>query len=244
MLKQTLSTIRQVIGRHPSAAATQPNKERRVWVRLACPAQATYGPALARTEDQLPAIVRNVSRGGLSLEVKRPFDPGMLLRVEIGGGQNERAVALLAYVVRIAKDGPESWTLACSFAQELSEADVESFGAARVPAPDLDPRVWQRFPCAVEARYQLARTPETPWQTGAVVNLSPAGIALAVTSLLEVGTLLSLCLAGAAGARPLAILATVVRCAHEREQRWMVGCTFIRELSDREMSDLFNATAA
>jgi hypothetical protein len=184
----------------------------------------------------LPARVRNISRGGINLVLKRAFEPGTLLSVDLPG--SALTIEVLACVVRCEELEEESWELGCTFAAELSDEDLQLFGARREKPALPDQRGWVRYPCRAEATYQVVRTPEPSGQHAAeVLDISAGGIALQVSGGLAVGELLSLELRRD-GAVVLTTLASVVRTAISADGRLLAGCNFIRELEEEQIQGL------
>jgi hypothetical protein len=215
---------------------TEDEEERRLWGRIPCDMATTCQLASDHSNDRLPAQVRNISRGGISLELSRPFEPGTLLSVSLPACGAEEEI--LACVVRCDPTGADSWELGCTFAAQLTNEDLESFGARRERTTNGDQRTWVRYPCHAQALYHIVRSPEeSAGRTATVVNISPSGIALEVEQSLHVGELLNLELSRD-GVLVLTILASVVRTGTGQNGTHLAGCNFIRELADDQVLTL------
>jgi hypothetical protein len=210
--------------------------DRRVWVRYPANLETTFHTPGQADESRFSAILRDISRAGANLLVNHPFEAGDLLSVELPapGGQGTHNV--LACVVRVNQEG-EDWALGCVFSRELGDEDLEDFGAKRQKHSPADQRTWMRFPCQVKATYQVVGYEETPICTAEVLNISASGIGLLVNQSIEMGSLLNLELQHINGASRRTILGCVVH-ANRDDQRWALGCNFIRELSEGDLQSL------
>jgi c-di-GMP-binding flagellar brake protein YcgR len=185
------------------------------------------------------AMVRDISRSGIHLVVERPFQTGEFLSIELPGCDDHPATTVLSYVVRAAKRPEGDWALGCTFASELTDEDLEPFGAKRVRSAPPDNRRWVRSPCNVQATFQTVRDPAAKPEPARVLDISASGCGLALARATEVGTLLSLQLTSAQGLAAMTILASVVR-ASEADGEQVLGCTFLRDLKERELQGLLN----
>jgi hypothetical protein len=181
--------------------------------------------------------VREISRTELSLHIDRPLKPGMLITLELPtpGG----SAAVLA-VVRYCTSGPEGgWVVGCAFAAELGDGDLAGFGVRRTPASPGDQRRWDRVaPTSGRAVVRRFRAGPGAPAAARILNLSPNGIGLAFPVRIEPGTLLDLELIAGPDHPGLVTLASVVYVAPAADGDWVLGCTFIRELSDADLRAL------
>ena len=241
MFERTVSLLRRMMAgqARPGDQAQALAEERRVRVRHPSEAQTTLQPVNGREPVRLSARVRNISRGGINLLVPRECQPGDMLGVDLPSPEGDSSYTVLACVIH-ATPGPDGdWVVGCTFAQELSDAELRAFGGQRrkSPAPE-DQRTWVRFPCRVKATCQVvAAAPEVPWPAE-VRNISPSGIRLRVERPVETGTLLSLDLQDTTGRVTTTMLACVVHVAEPQDGRRSLGCNFIRELSDEDLRAL------
>jgi hypothetical protein len=232
---------RRLTGQEKAVTQDQPagdlQEDRRTWARFEADMEVTCQPSGAEPERTMPARLRNISRGGINLVLNHSFQPGELLTVHLPGQQGKPPVALLACVVHAQPTTEGDWALGCSFAEELSEADLRSLGANRTRTTPPDVRTWARYPCDVQAVYRVVTGETGAPRTAAVVNISPRGIALETTEPLETGTLLSAELQGRTG-QPLTILACVVHASRSADNKEIAGCSFIRELTEADLRSL------
>src|SRR5262245_42236223 len=131
MFERTKLFWGRLLGRPATAAVTAVDTEdRRVWVRYPADLQTSYRPTGTPERTRLSARVRNISLGGINLFGNRAFKPGELLTVELPGADDQRRCNVLACVVHCAEDDG-GWSIGCTFARDLSDADLASFGARR-----------------------------------------------------------------------------------------------------------------
>ena len=209
---------------------------RRVWIRYPASLDTTLQTLAKPDQNGWSALVRDISRAGINLLVKHPFEPGDLLSVELPGPQGQAAHNVLGCIVRVEQEGDE-WALGCVFSQELGDKELEDFGAKKQKTSSTDQRTWTRFPCQVKATYQVVGYEETPICAAEVSNISPSGIGLLVNQPIEMGSLLNLELQQAGSASKRTILGCVVH-ANRDGPRWALGCNFIRELSEDDLQAL------
>jgi len=215
-----------------------------VSIRYVCDALTTLRPAHA--PDSAPALARihNISRGGISLQVDHPQDSGSILSVEIPADDGQPGSTILTCVVH-ANELPEGgWLLGCTFVAELSDEDLQPFGASLTPTVPPDKRTWVRFPCDMQVAYRPLRVTERRYKPARIADISASGASLVVMSATAVGTALGIELRGAAGQCMLRIFACVVRITPQAGGEWLMGCNFIRELTDKETQLLMPETNA
>jgi hypothetical protein len=219
-------------------------RTRRLWSRLAgtdrrhsdraesggtsiCQASAKD---LARTDVR----VHDVSRTGLSFLIDRPLAPGALVTLENSGVGTSSAV--LACVRHSTPDPAGGFVIGCTFAIELAEAALAGLGVSRQAPPTGDKRRWVRAaPTGDRAVVKQLTDPEAGPVLMRVFNLSPTGVGLLAEHRVEPGTLLDVELLGRGEAPGLAVLAVVIFSSERDGGEWLVGCAFIRELTDTEL---------
>jgi hypothetical protein len=235
MLSRALSTCGRWIGLGRNAAPA--DEERRVWARFPVVIETTCCKANEPEAARLSARVHDISRGGAHLVVGSAFEPGDLLSLDLPGGEAGSAT-VLACVVRADALTDGQWAVGCNFSAELSDEDLQRFGARRARAGEADQRTWVRFPCRARASFQVVRAPEPGQQPAQVLNISASGVALQVAAPLRVGELLSVELRGGDDHVVLTTLASVVRMAVLGEGERVVGCNFIHELGEEALREL------
>jgi c-di-GMP-binding flagellar brake protein YcgR len=234
MFGKTFSFWRRLTGKPGSEKGRE--AEKRVWVRYPANLDATY--QLAGNVERFSARVRDISRGGINLLVRRPLQAGELLSIELPAGADEPVQTVLACIVRVDDHEPGTWTLGCVFARELEDGDMETFGARRQKNIPSDQRAWMRFPCNIHASYMLVGDIDAEPFSAQVLNISPSGIGLIVDREIETGTLLSLELQSPDRSSSLSIVSCVVHAGKRGANEWALGCNFIRELSDQDLQCL------
>jgi hypothetical protein len=238
MFQHIINTCRRIVkrgsGRQP--LQTPPVEDRRVWVRYPGNGAATLAPVSSEEPLYLSARVRDVSRGGINLVVFQPFVPGDLLSIELPGSTPEARNAILAWVVHVKPVTEEAWSIGCVFSVQLGDAELAQFGARRVQAPAADQRQFVRFSCQIKATYQFVDHPESPAVAVEVANISPTGIGLLAEKTLAPGSMLTLNLQSTASQEVRTILACVVHVITRPGERCILGCHFIRELSEQELN--------
>jgi hypothetical protein len=233
MFKRTFTLWRRLVGSRPRRPIS--NDDRRVWIRFPANLETTFRPADADGGARLSALVRDISRGGLSLAADRAFAPGNLLAVELPGPAEEAICSVLACVVHVTPQGAGNWILGCSFSRELSDADLAHFGARRSHSSNGDQRSWDRYDCDMRAVYQAPTAPHLGPREATVLNISASGVGLLVDQAIDNGTLLSVELHSPEGGLSKTILACVVHVKQQGESAWALGCNFITELSEAEL---------
>ena len=111
---------------------------------------------------KLPARLKNISRGGINLEVPQSFAVGNRLRVNLLAEEDESASQVLAHVVHARRVSNQQWSIGCIWAVELQEDDLLSVGAAPHLASPADQRTWVRFEVTREVTCQRARPASSP----------------------------------------------------------------------------------
>lgn len=113
----------------PSAAqASLPGRDCRIYERHACSVETSCHPPTVwgNQDTHWPAQIRDVSQGGLALVLRRRFEKGAGLAIELPGSDPETPSTVLVRVVRISAQPGGHWLLGCSFVSALSEDEVQS----------------------------------------------------------------------------------------------------------------------
>jgi hypothetical protein len=211
--------------------------ERRVWLRYSASLNVRCGEVHEEGDADVLAVICNISRGGIQMISPRRFEPGTLISVELPGTRREDGMAVLACVVRARPHGDSEWAMGCRFSCELQDQQLAAFGAARTRPTIPDSRSWSRFPCENKAFFQRVNGPLGVHQPARLLNIAVGGMALVVEEPVAVGELLSAELHDAEGKPVLTILACVVHTQLVPEGQ-LLGCNFIRELSDTDIQAL------
>ncbi len=108
------------------AARVRPSEpDCRAWMRFDCNLTTrcySVAPALPETWN---ARVLDVSAGGVSLLMPRPFERGTLLRLELPENGDCAGQELLIRVLRVQKSEANGWALGCELAEQLDDADLD-----------------------------------------------------------------------------------------------------------------------
>jgi hypothetical protein len=128
----------------PTAAKSAPpaaHRECRIYERHACGLETSCQPpaAWSHKEQKWPAQVRNISQGSLALVLRRRFEPGAGLALELPGPDPAEPSTVLVLVVRVSAQGNGYWLLGCTFVSHLSEEEVQALVQAANPHADEEP---------------------------------------------------------------------------------------------------------
>ncbi len=236
MFEKTFSFWRRVVGaEQPKSTA---NEDRRVWARfgtvLDVHVQATDKPNAPKR----PAVIRDLSLGGASFSFDSAIQPGDMVRVEIHGGDGTIRT-ILACVVRSMPGSDGKWSIGCVFSRELTDDDLNLFGAQRVQAKPEDKRTWVRFDCNRTVAFQRINDRVKNTRSAQLLNISASGVGLSTdTDPIEAGSLISVELQTKTGVGARTILACVVHTAQHANGAYAMGCNFIHVLSEAELQSL------
>jgi len=235
MFKKTFSFWQRLMGRKtPEPQPSSEQDDRRVWVRYPAQLMTTFRPA-GDEHSCLSALVRDVSQGGINLVVNKRLDAGQLLSIELprSGAETHH---VLACIVRVDKDHAGNWSLGCVFSSELSDDELQTFGARRSLAASSDQRKFIRYASSIKVTFEIVS--DLPGQHEAqVFNISASGIGLLVSEHVEPGALLNVTMQSSSGSATRTILCCVVHVASQNEQ-WALGCNFIRQLNEADLQAL------
>jgi hypothetical protein len=108
----------------PTAATLRPNC--RVYERRSCDLPAVCQPPAIRggREHKWAACVRDVSLGGLCLHLRRRFETGTSLVIEVSGPDEATPSTVLARVIHVQSQPDGSWALGCAFASQLGDDEL------------------------------------------------------------------------------------------------------------------------
>lgn len=235
MFERTFSFWRRLVGQS-TAPTTQP-EERRLWVRYPANVQTEVKlAACAAPQLRFQAQVRDISLGGANLLVDSELEAGQMLSLELPCNGGRETHTVLACIVRSEPENGH-WRLGCVFSRELSDEDLQGFGARRERHPHSDQRTWMRFRTNRRAEFHKVGDTANQSYTAQLINLSANGVGLRVASLVDTGTLLSVRLEGSEG-QERTILACVVHVAHQEGGDYALGCNFLRELTEEDLKAL------
>jgi hypothetical protein len=242
MFQRTVSFWRRLLGAAPQLddTATQVAEERRQSARYRIDQTVRYAPASpdAQALGSGTATVRNISAGGISLIMDREFSPGQLLSIELPDNGSE-ATSVLACVVYVNAEADGRWAVGCTFASDLGPADLQTFSSGG-SAPD-EQRSQPRHECAIEATYSpIGEECDEPLPAR-VLNISTAGVGLAVSHSIQVGKLLNVELRSTGQDNFRNLLCCAVHVTELGSGEWLVGCNFITELEESALKSLLRS---
>jgi hypothetical protein len=102
-----------------------PCTERRTTARYPCEVEEAWTAEDEDHHDRASARVRNISTDGLSLRLKRPFDLGTLLNIDLLDKQGAWHSKLVR-VLNVHQSGNGDWILGCSFLVRLSRVELRA----------------------------------------------------------------------------------------------------------------------
>jgi hypothetical protein len=114
--------------------STQPEQacntvaERRVWVRYGTDLQATCRAPGNAKEVGWPGQVRDISVGGIGLQLRHRFRPGspLLLELHMRDGSRRVVAVQVVHVTAISGvDGP-CWRVGCAFVEPLEPGELQA----------------------------------------------------------------------------------------------------------------------
>jgi hypothetical protein len=238
MLASAVTFWRWLTGQPvPLDAPADSGDERRVWLRYAANLNIRCEEVSDDAAEGVSAVIGDISRGGLKVIAPRRFEPGTVLSIELPSVGGTSALTVLACVVRARPHGESDWAMGCCFSGELNDEQLQAFGAARARPNPPDARGWSRFSCDSKALYQRIGSGDSIARSARVLNIAAAGMALRVDEDISIGELLSAELHDASDRVVVTILACVVHVQTTEEGR-VLGCNFIRELSDQDLQAL------
>jgi hypothetical protein len=230
MFGQAHSWWQRLTGNEP-----REGEDRRIWVRFPDERGAKVRAAVAADDAALvEARVRDVSRGGIGLNVDRGFEGGSLLLIELPPAVDFAGATVLAYVLRADPLPGGGWALGCAFAAEPDSGGLAAL-AGWLPA-DGDRRESARLSVRGECRYYPVGSYALTRRAD-VVNVSAAGVGIVADERVEPGALLSMELA-CPGGEFLSVIVGIISVSPFGGGRWLMGCAFNREMDDDELQAL------
>jgi hypothetical protein len=120
-------------------STARPPIECRVYPRLSCEVATSCQPTSAwgRKDSRWSATISDVSPGGIRLIVRRRFEAGAGLGIELPGRDGEEPYTVLAKVIHVQPLPDGSWALGCKFISELSEDELQNLASSRPLSPHL-----------------------------------------------------------------------------------------------------------
>jgi len=221
----------------PTNTPTSLGVDRRVWVRYFCDLESTCHSGKGPDEVSWSARVLDISRGGLSLQLNRAFEPGSILSVDVPLGPDLAPRSLLVKVVHAQNQGSGKWSLGCAPEKNLEEEDLLAFQVKKPVVTADDKWAWIHFFCEVERppRATVLINPSNKIQAH-ILNISPSGIGLATKRHFDPGMHLRLELVDASGHTSRPIQARVVHSTFKGTDDWIIGCSFETLLTEDDLA--------
>jgi hypothetical protein len=100
--------------------------ERRRAIRLSCLREISCHAVMAGKYENAPALMQDLSAGGLRLEMRRCYEPGQVLAVSCRHPSDGSDLTLLAHVVYARDEGSGNWAVGCALINPLTEEELAS----------------------------------------------------------------------------------------------------------------------
>lgn len=119
----------------------RPRAECRVFERHSCELPAICQPPTVWGDKDLhwAATIRDLSVSGIRLVLRRRFEPGAGLAIELPATDSCPASTVLARVVHARSQGDGSWALGCKFVSPLSDEELATLLRAAEPTAPAAP---------------------------------------------------------------------------------------------------------
>lgn len=183
-----------------------------------------------------PARIEDISCGGINLAVRRRFERGTRLIVELHDPAKSTGRTLIVCVAHVRANGADGWQLGCSIDGELDAATTDLLRLKTAPPPE---RLWQRTSSPMRTTCYVGGSENGALRQVRVENVSRGGIGLEVAQPVPEGAYIEVQVPHAKS--PLhRVLARVIRVTEQKDDRWFLGCAFFAELSDRELAAFVN----
>ncbi len=230
-----------------AAAPSRPGSrsDLRVWKRFTCDVPVSCLPpsALGGKDLKWTARIGGVSSDGLCLILRRRFEPGAGLAIDLPAEDGSTACTLLARVKRVRAEPDGSWALGCAFISRLSDDEVQQLlnyaqpEAAPPPAAPVVPS---------------ATRPSPPANSMCLSNVSFRGVlpngrlwkrhikrlTAATAGPLKAGRTVGLRVHGLGGYSPR-VMFNVIAC-HCSNGQWILDCRFV----EAPPADVFTPTSS
>jgi hypothetical protein len=127
----------QTIHLDPQATEQLPGSECRVYARHSSDLATNCQPVAARGDNDLkwPAQIRDVSLSGVGLVLRRRFEPGAGLAIELPGPDGSGTFTVFARIIHVTAQAGGYWLLGCVFVSALSEETLKALLQPPAPRP-------------------------------------------------------------------------------------------------------------
>jgi hypothetical protein len=90
--------------------------------------QPVAAPTAEESETRWLGRFREVSREGLSLVLRRRFEPGTALTIELSDKPRRGVRSFPVQVVHATPEGKSRWIIGCEFLRPLSDEELQTLG--------------------------------------------------------------------------------------------------------------------
>ena len=236
MLARTFSFVQSLLSPR-SKEKTALVDDRRLWQRYPTDLRGTLQLKSDPKGERQAVVVRNLSRGGANLILEKSIKNGKSIRLELLGSNGESR-AMLARVIHTSELDDNEWSLGCVFVRELSGDDLQALGVPTDTPPDTEHRSWTCRPGEVQAKCRKYGLPAHVAKVMQVVDVSATSIGMMMPPSFTEGMLINVELSNKKGRRVCTILARITRALRHASGKNAVQCTFVRELSEKEIDSL------
>lgn len=200
----------QLLAVADEAENASPDSDCRVYERKACelPSACQPASAMGSAESKWSATICDISQGGIRLKLRRRFERGTGLAIELPACAGREAYTVLAKVVHILGESDGSWSLGCRFISELNDDEVERLLQTPSATNADNSNIIANVHCRLELRPQ------------AVVNYLIKGLFMAEAWPLPEGKTITL---RCGGDEPWSHKVEVIECS-KLEAGWLLHC--------------------
>ena len=105
----------------------RPSVECRLYERKPCAVPTSCQPASVSEmhESRWSATIVDMSQGGVRIVLKRRFEKGTALAVELPGTETRKPSVVFVKVIHLKSQGNGEWALGCKLISELSEEELQ-----------------------------------------------------------------------------------------------------------------------
>jgi len=217
----------QLLARGEGQPPPRHSIECRVYTRRTCLVPTSCQPTSAwgRQDSRWPAVISEISQGGVRLIVKRRFERGVGLGVELPGRDGDDPYTVLARVVHVKGLPDGTWALGCQFISALSEDEIEHLQPPPPPAPAPQPTTGGVSPEARGKKTVSDVILQLQLPSGRVVECCVQRLSVPGPWPVAADKVLTMRVDVPQGPRPTLRL-KVVRC-HLSGQRWTLRCLLL-----------------
>jgi hypothetical protein len=116
--------------RVPKSSAATATQERRIWVRqetnLRSSCEPIAMPTASQPEMKWPARISDISAGGVGLTLRRRFERGSKLTVELPSASRGTSQLRSVFVMRVQAINGKNWLLGCEWEVPLTDEELQA----------------------------------------------------------------------------------------------------------------------